>query len=257
MTAAGATTLFVNGAISGSARAGTTSALAATYFPGTPRVGDAHRINLELGEEEDNVNFPLAPSPLVRVSGTVTNQSGEPIQARLELVPEIEGVRSNAHGAVSARDGTFSITGVPPGAYNMHVVGRVVEDNPPDLAWTPVDIGAEDVSDLAVVTNNGSTAAGRVTTDGTSRTNTDEMRVIAQPVGPTAGRSPVGAPVASGFFQLSGLIGPYTLTFEGLPRGGRGYKEASLEVERKIRELWQWLVEMHELGRPREAVPPR
>ena len=47
------------------------------------------------------------------------------------------------------------------------------------------------------------------------------------------------------------------MTFDGLPRGGKGYREASLEVERKLHELWQWLVEMHELGRPREATPPR
>ena len=46
------------------------------------------------------------------------------------------------------------------------------------------------------------------------------------------------------------------MTFDGLPRGGRGYKEASLEVERKIRELWQWLVDVHEQGRPRDATPP-
>jgi 1-acyl-sn-glycerol-3-phosphate acyltransferase len=47
------------------------------------------------------------------------------------------------------------------------------------------------------------------------------------------------------------------MTFDGLPKGGRGYKEASLEVERKLRELWEWLVEVHELGRPRDATPPR
>ena len=47
------------------------------------------------------------------------------------------------------------------------------------------------------------------------------------------------------------------MRFEGLPRGGKGYKEASLVVERKINELWQWLGEMHELGRPRDAIPPR
>ena len=47
------------------------------------------------------------------------------------------------------------------------------------------------------------------------------------------------------------------MTFDGLPRGGKGYKEASLEVERKLHELWQWLVEVHELGRPRDATPPR
>jgi 1-acyl-sn-glycerol-3-phosphate acyltransferase len=46
------------------------------------------------------------------------------------------------------------------------------------------------------------------------------------------------------------------ITFEGLPRGGKGYREASTEVERKIRELWGWLVEVHELGRPRDATPP-
>jgi 1-acyl-sn-glycerol-3-phosphate acyltransferase len=46
------------------------------------------------------------------------------------------------------------------------------------------------------------------------------------------------------------------MTFEGLPRGGKGYKEASLEVERKLFELWRWLVDVHELGRPRDAVPP-
>jgi 1-acyl-sn-glycerol-3-phosphate acyltransferase len=47
------------------------------------------------------------------------------------------------------------------------------------------------------------------------------------------------------------------MTFDGLLRGGKGYKEASLEVERKLHELWQWLVEVHELGRPRNATPPR
>ncbi len=47
------------------------------------------------------------------------------------------------------------------------------------------------------------------------------------------------------------------MSFDGLPRGGRGYKEASMEVERKLHELWKWLVDIHELGRPREATPPR
>lgn len=47
------------------------------------------------------------------------------------------------------------------------------------------------------------------------------------------------------------------MTFEGLPRGGRGYREASVEIERKLRELWEWLVDLHALGRPRDAIPPR
>ena len=46
------------------------------------------------------------------------------------------------------------------------------------------------------------------------------------------------------------------MTFDGLPRGGKGYKEASAEIEREIRRLWEWLGAVHELGRPRDATPP-
>jgi hypothetical protein len=46
------------------------------------------------------------------------------------------------------------------------------------------------------------------------------------------------------------------LSFDGLPRGGKGYKEASVEIEREIRKLWDWLAGVHELGRPRDATPP-
>ena len=47
------------------------------------------------------------------------------------------------------------------------------------------------------------------------------------------------------------------LRFDGLPRNGRGYKEATIEIERELRRLWSWLVELHELGRPEVAIPPK
>jgi 1-acyl-sn-glycerol-3-phosphate acyltransferase len=46
------------------------------------------------------------------------------------------------------------------------------------------------------------------------------------------------------------------IRFEGLSRGGRGYREASTIVQAEIRRLWDWLVELHRLGRPRSATPP-
>jgi len=46
------------------------------------------------------------------------------------------------------------------------------------------------------------------------------------------------------------------VSFDGLPKGGKGYREASREIERRIRVLWEWLVDVHEQGRPREATPP-
>jgi 1-acyl-sn-glycerol-3-phosphate acyltransferase len=47
---------------------------------------------------------------------------------------------------------------------------------------------------------------------------------------------------------------PFTL--DGLPRGGKGYREGSEEIQRRLRVLWDWLVELHALGRPRHATPP-
>ena len=45
------------------------------------------------------------------------------------------------------------------------------------------------------------------------------------------------------------------MVLEGLPKGGKGYKEASALLRVEIRRLWDWLVEIHELGRP-DGVPP-
>jgi 1-acyl-sn-glycerol-3-phosphate acyltransferase len=45
------------------------------------------------------------------------------------------------------------------------------------------------------------------------------------------------------------------MLLEGLPKGGKGYKEASVLLQAEIRRLWDWLVEVHRLGRP-DGVPP-
>ncbi len=46
------------------------------------------------------------------------------------------------------------------------------------------------------------------------------------------------------------------LRFDGLAPGGRAYREVSTEVEARIRVLWEFLVDTHARGRPREAQPP-
>jgi 1-acyl-sn-glycerol-3-phosphate acyltransferase len=47
------------------------------------------------------------------------------------------------------------------------------------------------------------------------------------------------------------------LRFTGVPRNGKGYREASAEIEAELRRLWEWLRDLHAAGRPRSAVPPR
>jgi 1-acyl-sn-glycerol-3-phosphate acyltransferase len=60
-----------------------------------------------------------------------------------------------------------------------------------------------------------------------------------------------------GNFRPVSIAWSEPMTFDGLPRGGKGYKEASVEIQRELRTLWEWLGGIHELGRPRNATPPR
>ena len=47
---------------------------------------------------------------------------------------------------------------------------------------------------------------------------------------------------------------PYLI--EGVPKGGKGYKEASLEIERRLNVLFDWLAGVHAQGRPKGLIPP-
>jgi 1-acyl-sn-glycerol-3-phosphate acyltransferase len=46
------------------------------------------------------------------------------------------------------------------------------------------------------------------------------------------------------------------MRFDDLPRGSKGYKEATAEIERRIHALFDWLADVHAQGRPEGLVPP-
>jgi len=59
-----------------------------------------------------------------------------------------------------------------------------------------------------------------------------------------------------GNFQPVSVAWGSPVRFDGLRPGGRAYREVSVEIERRIQALWEFLVDMHVLGRPRTATPP-
>jgi 1-acyl-sn-glycerol-3-phosphate acyltransferase len=46
------------------------------------------------------------------------------------------------------------------------------------------------------------------------------------------------------------------LDFGGVPKNGRGYKEATAEIESRIHGLFDWLADVHARGRPDGLTPP-
>jgi 1-acyl-sn-glycerol-3-phosphate acyltransferase len=59
-----------------------------------------------------------------------------------------------------------------------------------------------------------------------------------------------------GNFAPASIAWSEPMRFDGMPRGGKGYRAASEEIEQELHRLWAWLRDLHEAGRPRVAVPP-
>ena len=47
------------------------------------------------------------------------------------------------------------------------------------------------------------------------------------------------------------------IRFDDFPRGSKGSRAASTEIEAEIKRLWTWAKDINEAGRPRNATPPR
>ena len=59
-----------------------------------------------------------------------------------------------------------------------------------------------------------------------------------------------------GNFHPASIAWGEPIDFSDLPRNAKGYREASAEIERELRRLWEWLVVQHEEGRPRDVTLP-
>jgi 1-acyl-sn-glycerol-3-phosphate acyltransferase len=59
-----------------------------------------------------------------------------------------------------------------------------------------------------------------------------------------------------GSFAPCSIAFGHPIDFSGLPKNGRGYKEATAEIEHSINRLFDWLAEIHALGRPAGVTPP-
>jgi hypothetical protein len=59
-----------------------------------------------------------------------------------------------------------------------------------------------------------------------------------------------------GNFAPCSIAVGHPFMLEGYPKGGRGYKEATAEIERRIHALFHWLAGVHARGRPDGETPP-
>jgi hypothetical protein len=220
------------------------SGYAPTYFPGTPNAADAQKITLAVGQEAASVDFGLIAVRLARVSGMVMNSEGNPFEgANINVVPASRdtSVLSTPMSARAARDGSFTLSSVPPGDYILRVSSVVVitrmqtGDGGMSMAFssetmvggtdqesgsTTLAVAGDDISNVLITTAKGGTATGHVTFDGPKPATMNVRVTSASADGEPIPASLSGATVKDdGTFELKGLSGQRTMIRVSAPSG--------------------------------------
>jgi hypothetical protein len=198
---------------------------ATTFYPGTPVLRQAPRIDLAPGEERTGIDLTLKLVPGVNVSGVATGPKGLMKGLVIHLASAVNGPLNSAEpigGADAFTDekGAFEFFGIAPGQYVIWA-GRTPMNpgdvNPDDWSWTSetITVSGADMADVALTLRPGVKVAGRFGFDGSKpRPEGRGAVLMLRPVAVTGvwrtGRG-MGAP--DGTFSTPGdPAGPYFIT---------------------------------------------
>lgn len=198
---------------------------AGTYYPGTPVVSEAQRLTVPVGQEMNDINFPLVPTRVAKISGTAMDSQGKPI-ANGAVMLTTAGGAIGASGTplvgmtMTRPDGSFTLSNVPPGEYRVEMmtaadlqgIAQRMNTNMAmsESASTSVTVTGQDVT-LNLVSVRTSMATGRLVFDGpppADATAAAAVTVFALPEAPTS--LPMGgwSMVKTDWtFELKGLTG--------------------------------------------------
>jgi hypothetical protein len=137
-----------------------------TYYPGTPSLGEAQRVTVNIGAEV-SADLQLTPIRVSRISGTIVDQDGRPALAAFVTLqlrdPSLGDSDSSFSSAAVGTEGAFSISNVAPGAY--YLIATIIQDLGTEQrlsGWVPISMTGQDLEGIRIVATKGATVKGRV-----------------------------------------------------------------------------------------------
>jgi protocatechuate 3,4-dioxygenase beta subunit len=136
-----------------------------TFYPGTLLPPQAEQVQVK-ATEEIRIDFTLQPTKLFDIKGKVVAAGGAASGASWIVLQQPESVLQQflaQHDASVDSEGSFSITGVAPGSYDL--IANSNDHERQMSARQKIEITDHDLSDIRVVLTKGATVSGRIATD--------------------------------------------------------------------------------------------
>jgi Carboxypeptidase regulatory-like domain len=221
---------------------GESTGYAPTYYPGTADLGQAQRVTVAAGDEV-TADMQLVPVRVTKISGVVVDSAGKPVATGMLALHQkgdsmMPGPR---HFGRMGSDGSFTISGVTPGTYDLVVRTMPGEDGArAEFAQVPLAIGGDDVTGLRVGTTKGARLSGQLVYEGGPPPNEADIRIALMPADLDSvipGPSGPGR-VTDGRFVLDGVFGDHIIRvmppkgwmLKSVLLGGRDVTDKPIEI---------------------------
>jgi hypothetical protein len=217
---------------------------AQVFSPGVLDISAANRLTLAPNQEISSADLTLPVVSWFSIRGTATNAAGQPLPSGSIALhrladPETVGVASVG----SIRDGSFTVSDVIPGQYELRArsgwsADSMRDTRPGDLSVSvPVTVGTADLEGVTLVLTEGATLTGRVVSSNASAPFHPE-RVKIEVGSGEPGRILTATPRSDGTFSVHGIesgprrIGynpPAGWTLKSVSIAGRDVTDAAVE----------------------------
>jgi len=152
------------------ARPGPRESYITTYYPAAIDLAAASPVEVASGSELRGLEIRMRKTRMFRVSGRATHVAGLPMRgARLVLTPaNLTNVSANSHASTVVRDdeGHFEFPRVVPGSYVLQTPPGTTVRSGPMLGRALVNVGSEDVENVAIQLGAGAEISGTFLLDG-------------------------------------------------------------------------------------------
>ena len=171
------------------------SGYAPTYYPGTPNAGEAQLVSVAIGESKNDLTLALVPVKTGRITGTALDGEGKPLRGgNVMLSQTMRGggdmtmMFMNASGSTIKPDGSFMVSGVAPGEYQLRAMAVGAGPGTAEASVATVTVaGGEDINGVVLMPQRPATAQGRISVtppDTTGKLAPSDVRLMATPVVP-------------------------------------------------------------------------